>query len=292
MTTASSESERLHRKPEYTPGAPFDTNWVGPPELRPRIYRTQAEKDISYGVIVENEYRVPDRFEPTDVVIDIGAHIGSFSWLAYARGSRSVYAYEIDPWHVQGAVVNLGGCQDGTAIHPCAVVRGDEHRAAQYTYAGNWNSFSEIGQPVPSKSLDEIINEVCAPGEDVRFLKIDCEGGEWPILGTCTQLDRIQEIAGEWHVVDAAPAELKDLPLDIHPGALKMFLESKGFDCEIVHTGAENTGLFFAKRHLHPVLDGVTEGGNLVFTAPPAQEETELDVLREIRDMLKRRWCQ
>lgn len=248
VTFALQEERRApedHPIAAYNPKFEFDRNWVGPAEMKPRVYRTQSEKDTFYAVAVENEYRLPT-LRAEDTIIDIGAHIGSFSFLAYKNGSRSVYAYEIDPWHLEAATVNLGDMQDGVALHHGAVVRGDDKRAPQYHYNGAWNSFGIVGTDVPSKSLDEIINEVCAPGEPVRFLKIDCEGGEYPILYTCQQIERIQEIAGEYHCIDAGAPETEGLPYPLNDAGLGHFLQDHGFEVELVSHGS--TGNFFARR--------------------------------------------
>jgi FkbM family methyltransferase len=224
----------------------FERQWAGPPELKPRVYRNIQDKDCWYSVVVENEYRLPE-LQPEDVVLDIGSHIGAFSWLAYRKGSRHVYAFEIDPWHCSIATVNLSGLQDGIGARLGAVVRGDERRAAKYYYAGAWNSFGQFGDVVPSWSLDDILTQVEEP---VRFLKIDAEGAEWPILSTCTKLDRIAEIAGEYHLVgfEGVP-ELQNLPIEISAQGLALFLEAEGFDVEIVPK-SDTDGNFFAKRRL------------------------------------------
>lgn len=221
----------------------FDRNWVGPPELKPKVYRTQTEKDVWYGCVVEDEYKCP-LMRPDDVVIDIGAHIGSFSFKAYLQGSRSVYAFEIDPWHFAGAEQNLAEMDDGVLLHSAAVVRGDEHRSKSYHYDGVWNSFGLFGEIVSSISLDEILE----PHESVRFLKIDCEGGEWPILYTSKQLHKIQEIAGEYHIIAGGRPELDDLPYPITAAALESFLQSQGFETEFREGGGPNIGNFRAKR--------------------------------------------
>lgn len=243
--SAKTRPDNGHKVAAYNPSAPFDERWAGPSELKPRVYRTQSEKDTAYAMLVENEYRL-EPLQPDDVVIDIGAHIGTFTMRAYLSGSRSVYGYEIDPWHLEAAVANLAGMEDGAGVEHAAVVRGDGGRSAEYHYEGGWNSFAAAGTVVPSKSLDEIINEVCAPGEHVRFLKIDCEGGEYPILMTCTQLDRIDEIAGEWHLMEPGPDELINLPYATDQDGLSRFLQANGFDVEI--TSAGGNGGFWAKR--------------------------------------------
>lgn len=235
------EVEQIHK------GEEFDRNWIGPPELKPKVYRTQMEKDIWHGCVVDDEYRAPS-LQPDDVVIDIGAHIGAFSYLAYLRGSRSIYAFEIDPWHVEAATVNLSDMRDGIGLYHSAVVRGDDKRAKEYHYDGAWNSFGLFGPTVGSFSLDEIITQV---QDRVRFLKIDCEGGEWPILSTCKQLDQIDEIAGEYHIVPTESPEMRDLPIEVSEPGLRRFLEAKGFDVR-TNVSGPTIGTFFAKRRLIP----------------------------------------
>jgi FkbM family methyltransferase len=218
--------------------------WMGPPELKPRVYRNQREKDTWFAVAVENEYRLPDTLNTDDVVVDLGSNIGAFSMAAYVRGSRTIYAFEIDPWHTEIAAVNLGDKRDGIQAYHAAVVRGDSGRARQYHYGGGETCFSWFGEAVRSYSLDEILDEVKDP---VRFLKIDIEGAEWSVLSTCTKLDRVQEIAGEYHTVsDSGVAELQNLPIAISVDGLRSFLEYNGFAVEIVEKGA--TGNFYARR--------------------------------------------
>ncbi len=221
----------------------FDRNWQGPEELKPRVYRTQSEKDTWNAVAVENEYRL-EPLQPDDVVIDIGAHIGSFSHLAYRMGSRSIYAFEIDPWHYEAALENLKGMEDGIALYNAAVVRGDAHRAKQYFYAGSWNSFGVVGLPVESISLDEAL----APHESVEVIKTDCEGGEWPILYTCTQLHKVQQIVGEYHLDLQDAPEIRNLPYAISRGHLLEFLYARGFARVEAIPADETIGHFRAVR--------------------------------------------
>jgi hypothetical protein len=120
-----------------------------------------------------------------------------------------------------------------------AVVRGDVHRKPQYRYAGKWNVFGDEGEPVASISLDEIL-AITGP---VRFLKTDCEGHEFEILYTCTQLDKIEEIAGEYH--ESAPPD-ETLPAK-KIGVLCKFLSDRGFLTRYVEN-APGIGNFSARR--------------------------------------------
>lgn len=226
-------------------GAPFDRNWLGPVNLKPRVYRSQIEKDVWYSCVVENEYRLPP-LKPEDVVIDIGAHIGGFSYQAHMQGSRQVYAFEVDPWHIEGAQGNLAGL-DGVNLFHFGIVRSDREHGGTVKYSNHWSLFTQTNTEsqaydVPALSLDEILNDF----ETVRFLKIDVEGSEWPILYTCTQLAKIQEIAGEYHTTvgwtdDTLPPK--------SPQALLAFLRTHGFKtAEFVEGGGPDIGLFYCRR--------------------------------------------
>src|SRR4051794_40598574 len=48
------------------------------------------------GVVELDEYRLPERFEPDDVVIDVGAHIGSFAYAVVVRGGEHIWSVEPD----------------------------------------------------------------------------------------------------------------------------------------------------------------------------------------------------
>lgn len=220
----------------------FDKSWAGPPELRARVFRSQTDKDTWHSVVVENEYRLGS-LEADDIVIDIGANIGSFSYFAYLKGSRNVYGFELEADNFATAVENLRGKEDGLVVYRAAVVRGDDKRAKQYYANGSWNAFGVIGEPVESVSLDEIL----APHERVRFLKIDAEGAEWPAFFTCTQLSKVQEIAGEYHLIGRdGVAELEGLP-EFSVASLEGLFREQGFDVEIV-VKSPTIGNFYCRR--------------------------------------------
>lgn len=252
---------------QQEPSGGFDRNWQGPEELKPRVYRTQSEKDTWYAVSVENEYRLP-QLTQDDVVIDIGANIGSFAHLAYRMGSNSIYAFELETENMEAAVRNIEGMENGIALYQCAVVRGDSHRATQYYANGSWNSFGVVGTPVPSRSLDEILE----PHESVRFLKIDVEGCEFPILYTCTQLRKVEEIAGEYHIIPQDAAEVQNLPHPVSREALEQFLTEQGFNT-IFKQNSPTIGNFWAWR--------ITQGQ----TPPPTLRDRLRDIAGELRSI-------
>ena len=62
---------------------------------------------------------------------------------------------------------------------------------------GNGSVIWGSGEPVAKVAFDEIVDLMTRRGEDeVRLLKLDCEGAEWPILRTSRRLHLIREICG------------------------------------------------------------------------------------------------
>src|SRR5262245_62963704 len=45
------------------------------------------DRSIYHEVVVENAYRLPPTFRHTDVIVDVGCHIGSFGAACLVRGS-------------------------------------------------------------------------------------------------------------------------------------------------------------------------------------------------------------
>lgn len=71
--------------------------------LRPGTLHEEAFRADTIG----NEYRLPDSFDPDDIIVDIGSHAGSYCYAALQRGSNRVYGLEADVEYYRCAVRNL-----------------------------------------------------------------------------------------------------------------------------------------------------------------------------------------
>lgn len=240
---------------------------------------------IFNGVVVFNEYRLPPAFAPDDIILDIGAHIGSFAYAAASRGCENVYCFEPDRTNLELAAENLRPFIDKghVRISNCAVWRSDpnedELRFDGYhpfpkSYegmegiinTGNGSVIWGAGEPVTKLAFDEIVDSVTGNGEQrIRLLKVDCEGAEWPILLTSRRLHLIDEICGEFHEIGGEFLEIsedrdlkepifktKQSAIFIVEGLVK-YLSNAGFNVSYHRhqrrTGAlEGLGLFFATR--------------------------------------------
>src|SRR5581483_10958742 len=69
--------------------------------------RPGTNDDVIYrSVVVNNEYRAPARLDGA-IVIDIGMHVGAFSYLALTRGADMVFGFEPESVNYARASINL-----------------------------------------------------------------------------------------------------------------------------------------------------------------------------------------
>jgi FkbM family methyltransferase len=138
----------------------------------------------------------------TGVVVDVGAHLGTFTLYALSQGARLVYAYEPDPVLYQYLIKNLSvnGLTGKVRPFEAAVVGsgpGQMAFLAEGNASGHIASSSDADTGailVKTVTLADIVlaNQI----EYIDFLKLDCEGSEYGII-----FDTPQEI---WNRVGTA----------------------------------------------------------------------------------------
>ena len=168
------------------------------------------DRAIFDGVVVFNEYQLPDTFKPDDIVLDIGTHIGSFCLAAFLRGAGSIHGFEPDRQNYELAVANLRPFAGRVCIHNKAVWRSDRRGDrlffggyADTNTAGGSVLFDTAGHQLEVEAFDDIVREVTGNGKKrIRLVKIDCEGAEFPILLTSRTLHWIDAICGEYHEIN------------------------------------------------------------------------------------------
>jgi len=237
---------------------------------------------IFNGVVALNEYRLPPRLAAGDIVIDVGAHIGSFAYAVVLRGGEHVCSIEPDPVNCTFAADNLRPYIDKGYVQLMehAVWRSDpnddELRFDGYhpfpkSFAGmegviNTGDGSVIwgvGEPVAKVAFDDVVDRVTNRGERrVRLLKLDCEGAEWPIVLTSRRLQLIDEIVGEFHELGGPFLEIgEDRPSKaqvFHSDRVAAFTIDEFVRC------LRDAGFYVTyRRHRRP--DGALEGLGLFF---------------------------
>jgi FkbM family methyltransferase len=225
-----------------------------------------TDEEIFQAVVAVNEYRLPEQFGPDEVVLDVGAHIGSCCLAALLRGAGKVYGFEPQPGNYALACRNLAAFGDRCRLSDRAVWRSDRPDdvlglCASVIDPGNTGGGNVLwpdgSARVRTVSLDEILSEVSEGGRrKVRFLKIDCEGAEFPILLTSRLLQCVDQIHGEFHETNdgvynraAIPEHARVPGVDrFSVGVLAAHLRRAGFTFEHVREGDTNLGWFFAAR--------------------------------------------
>jgi FkbM family methyltransferase len=225
------------------------------------------DAEVFESVVEQNEYRLPTGFRLDDIIVDIGAHIGSFCYAVIIRGARRVYAFEPDAGNSALATRNLKRFGARVRLQRCAVWRSDRQvlmlalARADDNLAGVsalWGDNASLAgwTTAPAIGLDELLNTVTENGQQrVRLLKIDCEAAEFPILLTSQRLGWIDEICGEYHEFSGTYSPIP-IPESFQVAGVDRFtiaeltnaLASAGFEVETTRHGQTNIGLFFARR--------------------------------------------
>ena len=208
--------------------------------------------------VIGGEYGAIDVLGKT--VVDIGAHIGSFSILVAMKGARRVLAYEAGADNFDLLVTNCGALP-AVECHLAAVWRSDADDAAliwreasdpQNTGGGTVVECATIAGErtggerrcsVRAISFDEVVDRAGT----IDLLKIDAEGSEYPILLTSRKLDRVGAIVGEFHDIAGLDARMAipGFP-DWTIERLREHLERQGFDVDVRRNGP--LGFFRATR--------------------------------------------
>lgn len=206
-------------------------------------------------------YEVP-KLSAEDLVIDIGAHIGSFCLFAYSKGSRNIYGFEVDADNHLIAGYNTLGL-DGVKVSHVAVWRSDleDTQYLYFTGYSDMGGFSNTGGgnvvfdngeriKVSTIGLDTIIGD-----SQVKVLKLDCETSEWPILYSSSKLNQIDMIVGEYHEMGGdfdshtVPEAARVRGMDRYTiNDLEAYLGEYGFRTKHKRSGNTNIGYFSARR--------------------------------------------
>lgn len=211
------------------------------------------DASIWESVAGNNEYGLPDKIPEGALVLDVGAHIGAFTYAALDRGAGLVLAVEPDVGNAHLWQHNLHqACraQHRAVLLTAACWRSDEQdRVLQLQSVGENTGGSHVllpgGEMVRAVGLDAVIRLARSLADrPVSLLKLDCEGAEWPILFTCRPgLEHVEEIIGEYH-----PCACPHWGGPTDTLSLKELLESQGFRFKSRRTDGRGLGKFHAWR--------------------------------------------
>lgn len=201
--------------------------------MSPKFREGSWDEDIWKSIAEYNEYGIADSW--SGHVLDIGAHIGSFSYFALEKlGSRKVIAVEPDNGNFLILMDNMKGHIEAGSMKALNMACCNGHKASPESE--NWPNtggalYSDSENGVDCISLDRLLEMTEAP----VLLKIDCEGCEFEVLLKGPLPEKVRCIVGEYHSGTGHRVE-----------ELRVALESQGF--VFSSHGKEQIGLFGAHR--------------------------------------------
>jgi len=157
-----------------------------------------------YEIFTTKIYDKYIQIEPNDIVFDIGANIGLFSYYAVCKGAKEVHAFEPSPEIAE--VITNNFRFDNLRLIQSAVCDKDGEIEFNINPESSINSsIQAIGNEsyqvkLPALKLSTYIKQNSI--EKIDYLKIDCEGSEYDIIQdipTSFLTNNVKKIALEYH---------------------------------------------------------------------------------------------
>lgn len=168
--------------------------------------------------------------ESTDVVFDIGAHIGTYACFASKKAEDgSIVAFEPVSKNNERLRTNLTQNAENWTIKECALSNFDGKTFIKLSDSRGSETIDEDGDiTVPTHRGETLIESGDIPSPDV--IKIDVEGAEMDVLkGFGDWIEDVRVIYCEIH-----PKELSKSNIDIKD--VEGLLERRGFSIETIET--------------------------------------------------------
>ena len=180
--------------------------------------RKTTDEDIVREVIQNNLYDLPSALPSETCFIDIGAHIGTATVAARNRGAKLVIAVEAEPSNFKMLTVNAG-LSDKTRVicKNVAIWREDSPENELRLYGTgsheSWSALNRAGAAYPHAftqssvyTLKKIIEETQRVlSYKQLWVKVSCEGAEFPILMTSSALEKIDRLFIRYRLVEDVP---------------------------------------------------------------------------------------
>jgi FkbM family methyltransferase len=181
-----------------------------------QVYKPKQVKDFDWGEIFDNEWfrgviedeifvrKVYEKFfsvEKDDIVFDIGASVGPFTYSIQNKNPKHVYCFEPHRGLHETLKKNIAAENITVVDKAVGSVNGTLMLSgiynAEYTETCDENNFQEV-ETIKFKTFIEENNI-----ERVDFLKTDCEGGEYDIFNdeNLSWIKKnVKKVVGEWHL--------------------------------------------------------------------------------------------
>ena len=152
-------------------------------------FKETVEKEIFEDKIYERLFQV----EEGDVVFDIGASLGPFTYSILDKNPSQVFSFEPSYEEFKTLVLNT---RHGNVTH---INKGISNTVGEFKFTDVFDVSG--GHKLYSTTFNKVINDYNI--KKINFLKTDCESGEYDIF-TLENLfwikNNVKKISGEWHL--------------------------------------------------------------------------------------------
>jgi len=172
------------------------------------------EKTVKKEIFEDRIYELFFEVEKGDVVLDIGASLGPFTYSILHKEPSHVFAFEPSYEEFKTLVLNT---RHGNVTQ---INKGISSKIGEFEFEFVFDKTE--GQKLYSTTFKKVIEDYNI--QKIDFLKTDCESGEYDIF-TLENLfwikNNVKKIAGEWHLGDAWMKEkfqvFRDVYLRVFP---------------------------------------------------------------------------
>jgi FkbM family methyltransferase len=188
-------------------------------------------------IFFDDCYRLRKLPRNLNSVVDVGGNVGLFSLVArhHFPGAK-IFAYEPNPFI--GSYIRQNLSKLSVEIHQEAV--GARQGFIKLNLGGNSLHSTVTEDPegeIPMVDFDTVVDRA---GGTIDLLKLDCEGGEWDILESSASIEKVKNLAMEFHLW-ARPQSTVDDMTDL--------IKRRGFKIErIEQRNLQDWGLIIATR--------------------------------------------
>jgi autotransporter strand-loop-strand O-heptosyltransferase len=186
-TSITSDMVILKIKPLLLEGyTNFDWGWMDK-TLKGKGHLYQITQETFIDRLYEKFFEV----EPNDIVLDVGASVGPFTYSILGSNPKHVYCLEPSEQEFSTLVKNTRGYPVTPILK--GITTNDGFVQSDYVYDNN-----KMMDGISFKKFVELHNL-----QKIDFLKTDCEGGEYDIFNEENFdyiINNVKKISGEWHL--------------------------------------------------------------------------------------------
>jgi FkbM family methyltransferase len=162
--------------------------WMG--EGHGIFHKNAITKEFEELNIYEKFFEVKEG----DVVVDVGASIGPFTYSILPKNPKHVFC--VEPSIIEHPTLENNVTRDNVTIIKKAITPNDGDKVGTYVFEQE-----KITTPIEGISFKTFLKENNI--DKIDFLKTDCEGGEYSIFtldNFCWLKDNLGVAVGEWHL--------------------------------------------------------------------------------------------